>query len=195
MPVSRFCSERPAQPLAEGETWKAAPESLVSRYSHLATAKDPGWVLSHHGLVVRLGERNYHDDSDFFAVVYNPERDDFTTVDYGTTRAWTYLNGAEVDAPEHLIERYRAEGDRTARALAALEAERRARKPEVGKVVRATRTFKSKGVSYAAGTEFEIFWTGTTYGSLRLGLKPVEGGPRLFTAATNVEVLIGLEVA
>jgi len=65
------------------------------------------FVTYARGCVVALRERNYHDDSDFYAVYYDPETDTFKETCYATTRGWTYLNGARVDASPELAERYR----------------------------------------------------------------------------------------
>lgn len=48
------------------------------------------------GAVLDTYERNGHDDSDFYAVVWDGEK--VTTVEYASTRGWTYHNGASIDA-------------------------------------------------------------------------------------------------
>lgn len=50
------------------------------------------------GCVVGLRERNMHDDSDFFARVWNYQTGRPEEVMYGTTRGWTYAASAEIDA-------------------------------------------------------------------------------------------------
>lgn len=62
---------------------------------------------SFEGLVVETGEHNHYDDSDFFAIIYNPFDGSFFERTYASTRYWSYGNGASVDAPESLREQYR----------------------------------------------------------------------------------------
>lgn len=111
-------------------------------------AYDEEWVQtrSHEGLVVATGEHNFHDDSDFYAVVYVPEKDEFKEVEYATTRFWTYLNGAGVDADQLLLDRYSAELEYAAwkREVATVRIGRRA------------RVVSGKG----KGAEGQVFWLG-----------------------------------
>jgi hypothetical protein len=53
-----------------------------------------------------MSERNCYHDSDFFATYYDEKSDSFKTVEYATTRAWTYTASAKIDAPKELIEEY-----------------------------------------------------------------------------------------
>ena len=62
---------------------------------------------THEGLVLRTYERNGSQDSDFLAVVWNPATNAPETIEYGTTRAWTYPNSASVDATAETKEAYR----------------------------------------------------------------------------------------
>lgn len=50
------------------------------------------------GCVIRIFEKNGYDDSDFFATVWNEEKQQFENIEYSTTRAWCYPNNAIVDA-------------------------------------------------------------------------------------------------
>lgn len=43
--------------------------------------------ISHEGCVISLGEHNYYDDSDFYAVVWIPENKCVQEIEYATTRA------------------------------------------------------------------------------------------------------------
>lgn len=54
------------------------------------------FATTYEGAVFATRERNYYDDSDFYAVVWNGER--ITEVEYATTRFPTYDNSATVDA-------------------------------------------------------------------------------------------------
>ena len=80
------------------------------------------FVQTHVGLVVNLYERNGYSDSDFFAVVINPETLETKDICYATTRGWTYNNGASIDAPAELIQRWQDKKD-AARIAAALAAQ------------------------------------------------------------------------
>jgi len=84
----------------------------------LGTDCGPACALTYYvdrypGQVLDLVERNYHDDSDFLAVVYAGEAADGAImtreVGYATTRAWTARNHATVDAPAELAARYHAQ--------------------------------------------------------------------------------------
>lgn len=70
---------------------------------------------SHTGRVLSTGERNGYHDSDFYARVWTGER--IESVDYATTRGWTYFNNAVVDATSEVleeVERFEAERRRKA---------------------------------------------------------------------------------
>ena len=54
--------------------------------------------ISYEGCVLALRERNMYDDSDFLAMVWNEETQRTEWIEYATTRAYTYSNGAAIDA-------------------------------------------------------------------------------------------------
>ncbi|MGE4526573.1 MAG: hypothetical protein AB7D24_11890 [Sphaerochaeta sp.] len=64
---------------------------------------------THDGLVISTGEHNWYDDSDFFAIVWNPEKQVEEEITYATTRFPTYGNYAEVDFDK---EKYGADYER-----------------------------------------------------------------------------------
>lgn len=116
--------------------------------------KDPIFVeTTHVGLVLGIGEQNGYDDSDFYATVWNPVTGSPDRIQYGTTRAWTYPNHAEVDASPEVQAAYQAyldaAADKARQAQAALEA----KTPRMGKKVRVVR-----GRKVPIGTEGVIFW-------------------------------------
>jgi hypothetical protein len=82
------------------------------------------------GLVVSLQERNGYDDSDFVANWYNPETDTVECTEYATTRGWTYLNGARVDATPEIIAKYNQKREESRKAA------EQARVDVVGRTVR-----------------------------------------------------------
>lgn len=53
--------------------------------------------------VIGIYERNMHDDSDFYAVVWDHEEQRAKTIQYATTRGWTYHNSATVDATVEVL--------------------------------------------------------------------------------------------
>lgn len=159
---------------------------------------------SHVGLVLYTGERNYRDDSDFYAIVWNPATQKPETIEYATTRGWTYANSAKVDATPEVVAAYAA-WQKAERALAeAAAAAREALEPRVGKVVRVVGGRGPNGfVGTWVGTVAVVYWRGAnqfrTYykngfndpsdkHNQRLGLK-LPCGWKCFTALTNVEVI------
>lgn len=59
--------------------------------------------VTYDGCVIATFERNWHDDSDFCAIVYDKEDCKVKTITYGTTRGWTYHNHCAVDATPEVI--------------------------------------------------------------------------------------------
>lgn len=146
-------------------------------------------VDSHHGLVMATYERNYHDDSDFYAIVWNPELGKAESILYSTTRGWCYPCGAQADYTDWVAHAYNKWAVREQEY--ALKITREARKqleaqtPEVGKKVRVVA-----GRKIPKGEEALVFWYGyDQYGNgKRVGLE-LSSGERVFTAAKNVAVL------
>jgi hypothetical protein len=154
--------------------------------------KVAGWFrYSHEGLVLATGEHNWHDDSDFYAVVWDAGAGQPREIEYATTRGWTYANSATVDAtPEvqaaHDAWRQARADQRRAEADAA-----EAATPRAGKTVKVV-----KGRKVPVGTVARVVWYGEGKGFsrhapviMRVGLM-VEG-ERVFTDAANVEVVAG----
>jgi hypothetical protein len=176
----------------------------------LKTAPDgppvPGWPdvkgtfeVSFEGAVLATGERNYRDDSDFYATVWNETTGTVHNVDYGTTRGWTYANSASVDATPEVREK--AAAFFAARNLEAriAKATAEAATPAKGKLVTVV-----KGRKVPKGTTGVVIWVGegryfgptprykssawSAKGALRVGVKDAEGTVH-WTAASNVEVV------
>lgn len=133
----------------------------------------------HVGAVLADRERNYHDDSDFYAVYWDFEDGAPSTIEYATTR-FGGGGSCKVDATDEvraLYEAYQAEAYRRAkynREQGEREQDRRdALLPTVGDRVRVIRKLKR----VAKGTEGVIFWEGTcSYnGSTRFGIKDADG--------------------
>lgn len=54
--------------------------------------------VSYEGAVLETYERNGSWDSDFYAIVWDEAEGRVRTIEYASTRGWTYHNGANVDA-------------------------------------------------------------------------------------------------
>lgn len=157
---------------------KNHPDSEVREYDVL-----------YEGRVLALRERNGYDDSDFVALCWDDDEGKVVTVTYATTRSWTYLNGAVVDASPELRRRI---ADTIvadmARFVPDIVAEVRA------EVVRGA-TVKVTGGRKYIGREGKVFWQGTTRNQYsrrdekRVGVDTVEGD-RIFLPAWQVEVTV-----
>lgn len=66
--------------------------------AHVEEAHEESWT----GCVLRLGEHNWHDDSDFYALVWDEEQGEVREIEYATTRGWTYHDSAKVDATDEV---------------------------------------------------------------------------------------------
>ena len=155
----------------------------------------PGREPEHVGLVLALRENNGYHDSYFSATYFNPETGGFESVTYDST---AYAGGgkAEVDAPPALQEYWADVKRELHERFAREDAEAAAKVPTKGKVVKVTKSFKPRGQERVqVGTEAEVFWFGESYGERRVGLELVESGRKVFTKASNVEVLQGLVTA
>lgn len=141
------------------ESSKQAYEASPNTHQVIQRGADTHYmVITHVGMVLETRERNYYDDSDFYARVWNEEKQCVENVEYATTRAWTYLNSAVVDATPEVL----AKADAWERAKAAEVAEQvrkvRAKDCEKGRVVKVV-----KGKKVALGTTGVIFWFGEDY--------------------------------
>ena len=149
---------------------------------------------SHVGLCLEDRERNGYDDSDFYMVVWNPEKGEPESIEFASTRGWSYpCYGSSPDATPEVRAAYRAYLDR-------LEASRRKRAQEIRDAMPdRNKTLKVvKGRKVPVGLEGRCFWAlvEMTYGPLgmfrgytgRVGIEAADGS-RHFTNVTNVEVI------
>lgn len=165
-------------------------------YAHCWVAEPLYMETTHVGLVLELREFNGRDDSDFYAVVWNPETGRPGRVEYASTRGWTYPNGASVDATPEVKAAYEAYLDKAEAERASAAAELRAKTPAKGKTLRVV-----KGRKIPVGMVGTCVWYGegkkySRYGAApkRVGLKD-SGGTVHWTDANNVEVVLELECA
>lgn len=139
--------------------------------------------FTHEGLVLRLGEHNYSDDSDFYAEVWDDDASRPAEIGYATTRGWTYGNSATVDATPEVRGKYDAYKARLAAEYRAACEALEAAVPHRGRTVRVV-----KGRKVPVGTVAEVAWYDPDgkWGA-RVGLD-IDGG-RVFLSASNVEVI------
>lgn len=138
---------------------------------------------THIGLVLRLGEHNWHDDSDFYAVVWNAEKGEPEKIEYATTRGWSYPNSAREDASPEVVAAWTAWSEKMNAARVAAEAVTEAKALRRGK-----RVVVVKGRKVEKGTEGEVFWIGTdNWNKVRIGIRD-NAGKVHWTAGSNVVV-------
>lgn len=198
-PTCRACNVAKNIVTVEGVEYNNYPggriEHRPSRYLNAAGERyEQVFSITHEGLTIASRERNYADDSDFYALVWNPETLRVEEHSVGTTRfGGTDDNSASVDLAEEHVPAYREYLiSEQARALQAADvanwsraihaAVRPESKGQTVKVVRGRKT--------PIGTVGQIIWTGEdNYGNDRIGLRTAEGETH-FTAASNVEVIV-----
>lgn len=107
----------------------------------------------YEGCVIETRERNYHDDSDFYAVVWDEENQALKEITYASTRFGGGGNVTVDITPENMK---KVEEWCRARTFAAYKDayEYQARQPEMEKIVRVVR-----GRKVPHGTQGKIFWT------------------------------------
>ena len=154
---------------------------------------NPSWELfevSYVGAVLSLREMNGYNDSDFYAGVWDSESEEIKSVQYATTRGWTYANGAVCDATDEVIEAARQHQMAKLENVIRNAEISKAQEARVGRAVEVV-----KGRKIAKGITGRVFWRGpdrfrkSRYGSSpnRVGIE-TKVGDRVFTAEDNVEV-------
>ena len=110
-----------------------------------------------HGKVIRVFERNYYDDSDFIATIWNDETNRPENVLYATTRAYSYPCIAIVDATDEVLEKYKDYQASATLAWQEYEQKKQAYIPKIGCLAKSlTKKGKAKGLQ---GT---ITWVGSS---------------------------------
>jgi hypothetical protein len=142
---------------------------------------------THVGLVVALFEENGYHDSDFFAMVWNPETKSLNRILYDTTRGAMY-GGAYVDATPEVLAEVEAMQERNRAEHNARREELYSKCAEKGAVAR-VNGLKGKNL-HLNGTEGIVFWKGhdkfgTKY-SIRVGIEI--NGTKHFISGNNVFV-------
>lgn len=104
-----------------------------------------------HGCVIRTWEQNGYEDSDFFATYWDVDAGCAKTIEYGTTRAWTYPCAASVDATPEILALYAAELVKASVSALVAEDAELAQTPAKGKICTVV-----KGRKIAKGTKVEV---------------------------------------
>ena len=144
------------------------------------------------GCVISTRERNGYDDSDFYATVWNEEKQAPESIEYATTRGWTYPNSAIVDATPEVLAKYRAYRIESGTKQAVQDDIELSAKPSAGKVCRVFKGRKyPKGLVVTVRDTYE-----TCYGVGRWATKTTmakfnyhHADGRFDIGATNVENL------
>ena len=117
-----------------------------------------GITPDYEGCVLDWYEHNGYDDSDWYAICWNEEKQEIEKVLFNTTRC-ACSGRAEIDAtPEVVRKVYRYWKNIGRKRFDSYTNPEQAKKPRVGDTVRviAGRKFKK-------GTEGKVFWIGTRY--------------------------------
>lgn len=136
-------------------TWETGAFCLLAHKEYNQNNQSMVMVDSWHGLVIAEFEKNFRDDSDFYAVVWDEAIQAPRKILYATTRAWSYPCSCVVDASQEVIAEFEA-----FKANERAKSEERRRQmeryvPKVGMVARSTTT-RGK----AKGKQGEITWIG-----------------------------------
>lgn len=153
---------------AEGKTVEVY-EGEKSWWAAGSMTKALAHTVEYKGAVLALGERNYYDDSDFYAVVWDEAAGKIREIEYGTTR-FAGGGNAIIDATDEV----RAKADDYL-VRWALEKLIRDDKADARRVAKGKRVRVVKGRKVKIGTEGLVFYMGERsygYGSraTRIGI-------------------------
>lgn len=95
MPITMMCDKN------------AAGAELSAHWTHEAK-REIYTKTEYVGQVLSLREYNAYHDSDFFAVVWDFDKGESISIEYGTTRFWSYPNTASVDATPEVLSAHKA---------------------------------------------------------------------------------------
>ena len=140
-------------------------------------------VQRYQGKVIREYERNGYDDSDFYAVVWDEEKQEPRHIQWATTRGWTYACGCVVDATPDVIEKYNAWCKRRDHAWAEYRKQERKYIPAKGKTIRST-TRRGK----AKGKQGLVTWVGASnFGGMSARFV-TDSGEVVFVSTDSIEI-------
>lgn len=148
-------------------------------------------AVTYEGCVLEVGLQgmSFYDGYEHVweALVWDCAKQETKRVGYGTTMGVT--DDAVVDATPEVVAQAAAYRERMEAAARRRSIVREARLLARGKDVRVVR-----GRKVPIGTEGRIFWYGSTQYGMRVGIETATG-ERMFTAATNVEVILPADIA
>lgn len=158
------------------------------------SATYPIWLYDTHiGLCIADRERNGYDDSDWYMLVWDNEKNTAYEIEFASTRGWSYpCYGSKPDATPEVLEKYNAWKAEQRRIYLEMKAAEEAAKPTVGKTVKVI-----KGRKVPIGTEGIVRWYGegkafsyydSKHPTMRVGLQTADGTVH-YTAANNVQVI------
>lgn len=140
--------------------------------------------ISYEGAVLCRRERNFYHDSDFYAVVWDEVEQVTKQIDYATTRAWTYANGASIDATNEV--KAKAADYQYGRYLKQIQ---KANQRQSREIATDRRVKVVKGRKVLIGTEGIVKWTGMgNYHKMRARFETDEGEEH-WTDCSNLEVI------
>lgn len=158
--------------------------------------KDVWLQDTYQGCVVRTYERNWYDDSDFYATVWDEANQKTEEVMYASTRGWTYCNGATVDASDEVKAKARAYISAKEAAAAAALREKQILEGDI--VCLSLKAGKNKDRD---GQEGRVFWQGpnrfsqSKWPETRYGVEFADGAKLFFSQRNVTKVRTVLEAA
>jgi hypothetical protein len=140
---------------------------------------------THNGLCIHERETNGYNDSDFHMLVWNPDTNKPESIEFASTRGWSYpCYASHPDATADVLAKYEAYNQEVRRQNDLARTAMLARIPEKGKTIKVV-----KGRKVSHGTVGVCIWRGRTQYGERVGLKD-SNGQVFWTASSNVEVVL-----
>ena len=164
-------------------TYEDGAFSLLTVQFGADVRKNLVMVQRYQGATIREYERNYYDDSDFYAVVWDEEKQEPRHIQWATTRAWTYACGCVIDATPEVLEKYNAWCKRRDHAWSVYRKQEKKYIPAKGKTIRST-TRRGKAV----GKQGLVTWVGASlYGGMSARFITDDG--YVFVSTDSIEIL------
>jgi hypothetical protein len=161
------------------------PNAVKTTYGDTVVYMETTYV----GCVLSTYENNGYDDSDFYANVWDEAGQCVKSIQYATTRGWTYPNYATVDATPEVKEKALAYKKRKFAEWEAQKAEREAECATKGREV-TVKVSKGKN-KHLDGQTGSVFWFGEDQyrrRGYRVGVQ-FASGEKVFFAADRVTVV------
>lgn len=145
-----------ASKLSDG-TYPLGSYCLLAHKEYNNDTREMVMINEYHGLVIREYEKNYYDDSDFVAVVWDVVNQAPKHITFATTRGWSYPCGCVVDATPEVLALYEAYCAKQKRIWDEYNVKVSAYIPKVGMTAKSITT-KGKAKNLVG----EITWMGDT---------------------------------